>query len=596
MNAGKRSAALFVLCSLTCLGGQDRSFFVDPVDGDDARSGLGRNESWKSFAPVNALDLSPGDRVEIVGSGSFSGTLMPKARGTESEPVVIRFAKGTYDIFPSGLERRKYHISNTNAVPEQPKAIAILLEKCRHVRVVGDDALLKMRGKMIEVCLENSRNISLEGLRFDYHRPTVSELRVREADRESAILDVHEDSAYEIRDGILHWIGEGWEARAENYGQVLDPASGHVRRMKFPLSGCRVSEIEPGRIRAFFPAGRNPGFVKGHVYQHRDPLRDCVGVFQVLSRDIAWSDCTFHFIHGMGIVSQFSENLSFVNVDVVPSPGSGRTCAAFADVFHFSGCRGDILLENCRASGTNDDMVNVHGTHLRIMDTRDDSLRLKFMHRETYGFPAFYEGDTIDFINAKTLLPYASRVVRQVERINDKEMRVNFGGGALPGECRKGDAIENATWTPDVHIKGCTAERIPTRGFLLTTRGRILVEGNLFKRTHMPAILVADDAGSWYESGFVRDLTIRGNRFVDCGEPVISIDPENRVHAGPVHENIRVLDNEFVLRKGMCLHARSSARIVFEGNRAYLRDQQADTTSFIDCTELRISEPARHPR
>ena len=90
--------------------------------------------------------------------------------------------------------------------------------------------------------------------------------------------------------------------------------------------------------------------------------------------------------------------------------------------------------------------------------------------------------------------------------------------------------------------------RIPTRGFLITTRRRVLVEDNEFLNTHMSAILVEDDARGWYESGCVRDMTIRGNRFIRCGEPVIHINPRNTVANDSVHRNIRIENNEFVLR------------------------------------------------
>ena len=63
----------------------------------------------------------------------------------------------------------------------------------------------------------------------------------------------------------------------------------------------------------------------------------------------------------------------------------------------------------------------------------------------------------------------------------------------------------------------------------------------------MSAILISDDARSWYESGPVSDVTIRNNFFVECGSPVISIAPENDRPEGAVHRNIRILANRFAL-------------------------------------------------
>ena len=103
-----------------------------------------------------------------------------------------------------------------------------------------------------------------------------------------------------------------------------------------------------------------------------------------------------------------------------------------------------------------------------------------------------------------------------------------------------------------------------TRGFLLTTRRKVVIENNLFQKTAMAAILVSNDAGNWFESGPVRDMTIRGNQFIKCG---IAISPENSVvkPEEPVHENIRIEDNVF---DNADIWAKSVKGLVITGNQA----------------------------
>ena len=100
---------------------------------------------------------------------------------------------------------------------------------------------------------------------------------------------------------------------------------------------------------------------------------------------------------------------------------------------------------------------------------------------------------------------------------------------SLPTDIRENDVLENVTWTPEVEIRGCTVRHIPTRGFLITTRRPVLVEDNDFHATQMPGILIENDASGWFESGCVRDMLIRNNRFHDCGEPAIHINPRNAI-------------------------------------------------------------------
>ncbi|MCK5775880.1 MAG: hypothetical protein KAH25_06885 [Bacteroidales bacterium] len=60
---------------------------------------------------------------------------------------------------------------------------------------------------------------------------------------------------------------------------------------------------------------------------------------------------------------------------------------------------------------------------------------------------------------------------------------------------------------------------------------------------------------SWYESGYVRDVTIKNNKFIYCGSPVINIHPENSSieEGNPVHKNISIIGNQFRLKKDLLL-------------------------------------------
>ena len=73
----------------------------------------------------------------------------------------------------------------------------------------------------------------------------------------------------------------------------------------------------------------------------------------------------------------------------------------------------------------------------------------------------------------------------------------------------------------------------------------------------MSGILIADDARSWFESGRVRDVTIRNNNFMECGGPVILISPENDRNEGYVHRNIAITNNRFQLTGTNAIFAKS---------------------------------------
>ena len=549
-------------------------YCIDPVRGNDAAKGT-REAPWKSFQPLDRLRLAAGDRVEVLRPGSLTATLNPKGGGTRKNPVVIRFAPGRYDWLPDGLLRRKLMISNVNDDPEGEKAIAMELCQVRHMHIEGPRAVFFCRGKMMQVHLEKAVNVRLAGFAFDYARPTVSEYAVEKVGSGEAVLKVHPDSAYRIDDGRLTWVGEGWEASPDDYGQKVTLKPLASIRCASPLGKVdSVVELKPGRLKASF--AENPGFEEGAVYQHREIFRDYAGSFCDRSQNIVWDGVRIHFMHGMAIVSQFTRNIAFVNVKLAPRPESGRTCASWADFLHFSGCAGKIVIDGVHFNGGNDDGVNIHGTHLRLVDVPSPrTARVRFMHPQTFGFMAFQPGDEVDFIHRASMLSYGGAKVVAAKMDGDKEMMLTFDRDVPEGR-EEDDVLENATWTPEVTIRNCVLENIPCRGLLLTTRRPIVVENNVFRRMGMRGILISDDASTWYESGMVKDVTIRKNTFEYCGEPVIEVLPENTDvrENRPVHRNIRMLNNTFRLSGKNAIALKSASDIVVKGNKFYVSGQE----------------------
>lgn len=563
------------------------TYYINPADGNDSNSGLKEKLAWCTFSQINCLLLAPGDNVEITAPGSFDQTLMLMGAGTAKAPVEIRFAPGRYDFYPVKALRRKYQISNTNDDPDNGKAIGILLDGAKHFKVSGPGATIFYRGKMIEVCIDSSEDINIFDLHFDYHRPTVSEFTVASVENDYVDLDIHKDSHYTIEDGLITWQGEGWSYKT-GLAQELDLSTNEVWRRRDPLVGMALEEIKPFHIRA---SGKHTMRL-GRVYQIRDTRRDCAGVFTRRSKNITWKNVNFQFLHGMGLVNQFSENLTFDTVSVAPDKTSGRTTAAWADCIQVSGCKGKLLVKNCLFSGAHDDAINVHGTHLRVVEQiSEKQIKVRFMHKQTFGFMAFNPGDEIEFVRWDSLKNYAPNRVKGAQLLNPKEMLLTLDK-PVPSDFKQNDAVENVTWTPEVEIRGCTVSRISTRGFLITTRRKVLVENNTFLSTRISAILLEDDAKGWYESGCVRDMTIRKNEFIRCAEPVININPQNSAANDSVHQNIWVEDNKFMLRGTTMLRAKSTKGLSVTGNTIYSDRDITDETAIqtTGCADVKIDK------
>lgn len=496
-------------------------------------------------------------------------------QAVKSKTTTLVFPKGRYDFWPDGAIRAKYFISNTSTEKEDSlkvRTIGMLFKEAQDLTIDGNGSLFVFHGKMTTLLLDNCRNMKLKNIHVDFERPTMSEARYKVGEGAGVDLEIHPDSRYAIVDGKLIWYGEGWKT---NHFHAIEFDT-TLKTMRYSdwqvFNRSNATEIRPNLVHFDTPESFKPK--SGNILTVRDIIRDQVGMLILESKNVILEDVGMHYMHGLGIVSQFSENITMLRVTCAPRPETRRIIASSADFMHFSGCSGKVTIENCRFEGAHDDPVNVHGTNLRIMErTGPDQVKLRFMHGQSYGFNAFFPGDTVAFVRASSMIRFAAGRVKSVQRVSDREVRVTFDK-EVPTNLEAHDCVENMSRTPEVLIRGNYFTRTNTRGVLLTTPRKAIVENNVFFRTGMSAVLIEADAEGWYESGPVRDVTIRNNEFIDCGyqggpgNAVIAIHPSNPVAdvKKPVHFKIRIENNRFSVFDYPVLYAKSTQGLSFEGN------------------------------
>lgn len=537
------------------------TYYIDANTGSDTHAGTDPSRPWQSFARVNAMTLAAGDCINVLAPGSFEQGLVITGQGSAQSPIAVQFAPGRYDIFATQGPTRRYNISNCNAQPDGDKAIAILIEHASHVRIEAPGTRIVCRSKMIELCIDHSQSVFALGLQFDYHRPTVSEMTVTHTTDTCAEVLVHSDSWYQVHDGRLIWQGEGWN-HEDGLAQELVPDTGKVWRRAGLLDQLTVEQLSQGHLRL----QGDHRMVTGRVFQIRNPFRDCVGVLINRSEDVTLLQVDLFFMHGMGVLCQFTRNITLDRVAIAPEQGSGRTTAAWADCMHFSGCAGSLEVTNCTFRGAHDDAINVHGTYLRIAQKLGPrQIKVQFMHRQTYGFAAFNDGDKIALVHADTLERYATTHIAEARMSDPKSMLLTLEDD-VPEQMRDSDVVENMTWTPQVEIRSCQVSHIPTRGFLVSTPRRAVIQDNEIVRTHMPGILVACDANHWFESGSPGELHIIGNRFVECRQHAIEIEPRSDTPSKLVGGQVLIRNNVFVLADGSAARVSRCAAVTVTDN------------------------------
>jgi hypothetical protein len=533
----------------------------------------------------------------------------------------VVFAEGAYQLFPEEAETRELYVSNTVGADQRyrDKRIGMLVEDMQDVTIDGGGAKFVYHGLQTAFAAIRSTNVTFTNFSFDYAAPKVVDVTIAEAGvsdgRAYRILSVPAGSPYAVRGTHVAWLGEVSPVTGEpywegldglEYTQLHDPKVQRTRRDDNPLftDVAEVNDLGDGRIRIDYATATSPRDA-GLVYQLRLIEREEPGAFIWESKNVTIREVNAHYLQTFGIVGQFSEDVTIDRVNFAPDTQAGRSTAGFADFVQMSGIKGTVTITDCVFDGPHDDPINIHGTYLEVVGKpAPDTLTLAYEHPQTAGFPQFYLGDEVEFVDKQTMFGIGQAVVTAVDGPSGRDhtkslttMTVSFDR-PLPDALEiRGTVVENITWTPTVVISGNTFRNVPTRGVLVTTRKPVVVSGNRFDSMSMASIFISSDAYQWYESGPVTDVTIRGNHFIRPTSPVILVEPTNQVvdPANPVHHGIAILENTFDIDDVTLVDAKSIAGLRFTANTISRLDgadaPQYNSPLFVltACTDVEIA-------
>ena len=496
---------------------------------------------------------------------------------TVAQPVLV-FPKGRYDFWPQGCIRKDYFESNTT--DNNPKRLGILVQGWTNLVVDGGGSTFMFHDRMQPFTVDHSAQVTLRNCSIDWDIPLSAEAVVEAAATD--YLDLRIDPTqfpYAIEAGKLVFMGEGWKSQwwdtMDFDGQNLRvvPGTGDAGCLGRNWKDYKAEELEKGRVRLHRKFGRRPAVRDVLVLRHSE--RDHAGLFIADSKDVVVENINLYHCAGLGLLAQFTENLTVRQFHAVPSPRR-KVLSGHDDGVHVSNCRGLVRIEGCRFHGLMDDPINVHGTSVRIIGRpAPDRLLCKFMHEQSTGMTWGRPGDQVGFIEHNSMQTVGRGACSNYLAKDRDTFEVTLTEPA-PASLKIGDALENLTWSPDVIIRQCHFASNRARGVLISTPGRLVVEDNRFESSGS-AMLIAGDANYWFESGAVTDVVVRRNVFeAPCltsmyqfCEGIISVYPEipRLDPAAPFHRNIRIEENEFHAFDFPVLYAKSVDGLTFSRNR-----------------------------
>ncbi len=482
--------------------------------------------------------------------------------------MLVLEANKTYHVCQDdSFELEGYYCSNTAKTHENPAGLrrtAMFLSNKSNVTIDGNGASVIVHGKMTPMLFDKCNNITVKNLTIDYACPTMAEFTVLSNNNGVCDIKINPDCLFKIENNELIWLGENgldgkpyWEdsyrgnrRHVKRYDPITET---HNDFGRIALEAEKFEQLDDTTLRIHLK-DKSVYLPVGSILQTRNIVRDQTGSLFQRCKNLVFDNLRVKFMHGLGMVSQFCENVRYTNCNFMPN--ENRTIASTADFFQFSGCKGDLIVENCKAQGAHDDYINVHGTHLQIVEKNDEeqSIVVRFMHAESWGFQAFEAGDSIEFIKWDTLIPYYSSNVIDFTRLNDTDIKLLLDRPLPPDIVLGKDVVENATWTPNLNVRNNYFGKTSGRGILATTRGEVIIENNTFYRLWGPALLIEDDCNFWFESGYTKEIIFRNNRVCGCdygptfdGAPVIRYTPkvmdENSEEF--VHGRLILTDNTF---------------------------------------------------
>lgn len=404
------------------------------------------------------------------------------------------------------------------------------LKGAKDVTIEGNGAVLLFDGFMENISLQYCEDVTLKNITIDLFRKAYSK---------GEIIGFGED--YTDGDfGDWPLLSEGMPTLRINVYNKTE------RRFTAVLSADRVEHLEGGKYRFHGMCHMKIG---DEMYlTHTFHFRPSILLYE--AKNTVLEDITIHSHCGMGIVGHRSENILLERLKVVPSIGDAMSTNT--DATHFTSCTGTLRFNGCQFEGQGDDATNVHTYYHNIIAadkckcvTTVDAPTGTHCQKLDY----FDVGDTVELSNREDLTPVRTYKVLESKPLFDEWRSELTLDGELPKDFDD-YFLADATQLPRLEFVNSSTRNHLARSVLVKTRN-VLIEGCLFEYSTGTAIHVGAEA-YWHEGITAENVTIRGNRFIDCGKQGhgrildaggISINILANNPTKPVHKNILIENN-----------------------------------------------------
>ena len=438
------------------------------------------------------------------------------------------------------------------------------LTGAENVCIDGRGAALVFDGFMENFSLQFCKNVTLKNLSIDlarkaYSRGTITGYGLNHTDADFGDLPLLSEGMPTLR--VLIWNEK-------------------ERRFIACLGANRIKHLGDGRYRLYGMRHEGAGDIL-HL-THTYHFRPSILIYE--AENTALENVSIHSHCGMGVVGHRAKDILLKGLQVVPS--AGEVMSTNTDATHFVSCAGLLRFEGCRFEGHGDDATNVHTYYHSIVKAKGNACTALVKaptgtHSQKLDY--FDVGDRIELTGVSDLAPVRIYMVLE-SRPNFETMRCEYVlDGELPGKTGA-YFLADATQLPRLEFVGCAVRNHRARSVLVKTRG-VLIENCSFEDVMGSAVSVAAE-GWWHEGVTSENVTIRGNRIVNCeGGIHIGIDAPRPDR--PAHRNI-VIENNLIDCPGgqYAICAKNVDGLTLRANRLRCGGQEVYTENCVNVSVL----------
>ncbi len=471
------------------------------------------------------------------------------------------FEQGEYHFFEEGSFIGEFSPTNNET---GIKKVIFPIIGYDNITIEGNNSTFVFHEMSFPFIIKNSKCISIKNITLTTYLAPHVILKICEKHDDSFVCRIYcDDSLFYTENGNLIFKRENSEISTKNLKLSLHSVEGRML-IRYIFAGETSASKENLAVPYICCDAESFGNLITFRYRNDEKAEKClyekgeiitINLEEARSRDVFFlensedikiSGINIHRGGGMGVIGQLCRNIEIDNLIVKPS--NDEKVSLTADILHFVNCSGEISIHDCDFASSLDDACNVHGNYSSIIHAEPTFIDVAYCHEAHKFFELYKPGDTLTVINNKTLDIIGEFKVKSSSFTDDSGLRQRiYSESEIDFSAEKGFFVESALRMPDIHVYNNKNYNIPN--WRLSGAGKILVENNTYDECNTP-IYAFDLAEYWYESGRIKNLTVKNNIFRNTKFPQGSIVTGVSGFAADkmpiIHENITIEDNTFV--------------------------------------------------